>query len=310
MSRTERFQFYRRAGCCGGCLAFLILILLLTGFSSLEYYEMGFKQSIASGTVDRSKTFLSGRHWTGPMNTFVVYPASMVDEYLRGLEAWTQATVNVNAGTSVTIDVGFQYKLIPEELDQLYDKVGVEFKEYIKNIAINTLKNNATRFSSDEFIQQRRNVESAFKQALAGAFREKANAKLINFQLRNIGFPKSFMDRKLAGAIQNLKNDAESYRKQATLTRAETTKLVLLINNEGRRIKEEAKAVATFTEAKARNEADRLTQNSRHEGLKILRDALNITEQKHILSLDYLFGMIGNKADIYVNFDSVDKRID
>jgi len=319
MDQDDRFKLYKRVGYCSGSLTFFMFIFVLMSWSKLEFYEQGFKKSKFSGVVYRDKVYGPGRRFIGPDNEFLVYPKSMVDDYLRGLEAWTRATVNAgstgddgdgDAGTSVVLDVGYQYILKDTELDKLYDKVGVEFRGYIKNVAINSLKNNATRFSSDEYIMERRMVERELKEAVKGAFSQNAHADLINFQLRSITFPKSFRDRKLAGAIQILKNDAESYRKKARLTRAETTKQVLIISNSALKVREEAKANAVFTKAKAKNEAARLEQSARHEGLAMMSKALNITEQKHLLSMDYMFGMIDNNpGSVYVNFNGIDKLI-
>lgn len=314
MNRTERMAFYRKSSKCGGCLLILLIIVFASCYSSLEYNEIGFRQRKTSGKVYRDKTYTSGRYFLGPDNTFVVYPASIVSDFLRNLEAWTRATVNQegekgDAGTSLVLDIGYQYTLLPDQLDQLYDKVGLEFKGFVKNIALSAIKNNATIFSSDEFIMDRRNVEKHLRNAVSEAFLQKANVKLQNFQLRNVKFPDSFMDRKLAGAIQELKNDAETYRKEARLTRAETKRLVQLTKNKGYLTREKAKAEAVFIKEKSLNQAASLKQSARHKGLKLLAKALNITKQKEIISLDYLFSMLNGKTELYIDFDNIVKSV-
>lgn len=314
MARSDRMKLYKRGFCCLGVIFFGLVVILPLSFGRLEYHEMGFLQRKTTGIVFRDETYTAGRYFIGPDMGFVVYPASIVQAFMPPLNAWTRATqtgsASDDAGTEVTLDVSFQYQLIPDELGDLYEKVGTEYKPYISSVVKEIIKTKAVTISADEFIMNRRMVEGAFKAAVAESLREKANAKLINLQLRDVAFTRgAFMARKLAGAVQVLKNDAETFRKNATLTRTETTRQVKLIQNNAYRISEKAKAEAVLITEKAKNEAARLTQDPRHEGLKILADELNITEQKHVMSLDYLFGLLQNNAALYVGFDQVNKNI-
>jgi len=314
-NKSVRMALYRKGFCITGFCLFVLVVLLMTSFGKVEYNEIAFRQRKSSGTVYRDKVYTSGRYWIGPDFKFLIFPASIVDDTLRNLDAWTRSTINTadgadgDAGSRVLIDLGYQYQIIPEKLDSAYALVGTEIRSFVKDLSLNIIKSTATNFSSDQFIQNRRFVESYFKEFLKKELEEKAFVKLIGLQLRQLKFQNSFIDRKLAGAVQILKNDAESYKKEATLIRAKTSKDVKMVTNEALRIQEEAKANSTFLTKKAENQAARLRQDARHQGLKLLSTTLNITKQKHLLSLDYMVGMINSEADFYVDFDTINKMI-
>merc|ERR1712146_283152 len=96
---------------------------------------------------------------------------------------------------------------------------------------------------------------------------------------------------------------------EARLTRAETKRLVQLTKNKGYLTREKAKAEAVFIKEKSLNQAASLKQSARHKGLKLLAKALNITKQKEIISLDYLFSMLNGKSELYIDFDNIVKSV-
>ena len=313
MTREERKQAYKKGGCCAISLFIFLIIVCAMSISRMHYNEMGFKRKRTSGTVDRETVYTSGRYWLGLNGVFVKYPASAVDEMLVDLSAWTRATeggANSDAGTAVLIDISFQYQLIASQLPDLYSKVGTEFQGYIKNVAISTVKNNATLFSSDDFIKSRKVVEGAFRDALAVALEKEANVKLLQVQMRDIEFPSSFMQRKLASSVQELKNQAEEYRKTSRVSRVNTTRLAKAVENDAYEIQEQAIADAGLLTSKAANEAKRLTERSRSDGLKVVTDAVGISTVKQIVSLDYMLNLMDKSpGETYVNFDSITKTV-
>lgn len=324
MSKTERKKLYKKASCCFFTALVVFIFVCILSISRLHYYEIGFKRKRTSGIVDRSKVYTAGRYWLGLNGVFVKYPANAIDEFLVDLSAWTRATVdssssddagidggiNADAGTAVLIDLGFQYQLIPNKLAELYSKVGTNFEGYVKNIAINTIKNNATLFSSDEFIKSRVIVEKAFKEALSSALEEEANCKLVGLQMRHISFPETFMERKLQASIQELKNQAEEYRKTASISRVETRRQAREKENDAFEIEQTAIAQAELVKQKALNEAKRLKEASRSDGLKLITDNIGVTSTKHVVSLDYMISLMNAApTETYVNFDSIVKNL-
>ena len=101
---------------CGGCVAgfvlLLVIILVSSSFSKLEYYEYGFAKRLTTSTVDRSKVYGAGNHLLGPDYSFVTFPANVISVEQDDLSAWTRADAGTasstgSAGTSVIIDVSY-----------------------------------------------------------------------------------------------------------------------------------------------------------------------------------------------------------
>jgi regulator of protease activity HflC (stomatin/prohibitin superfamily) len=312
MDKKQRFACYNKIFQCGGILLLLAAILIAMSFSRVNYYEFAFKQRKSTGTVfkaTKEDVFKSGRYMLGPDFQFVTYPSTIVNDFLDDVEAWTKVITGVHAGVAVTLDIGFQYRLIPDELPELYSKVGLSFKQLVRNLAIRTLKTNATLYTADEFIMNRRYVEQMFFDALNVDLRMKANVQLDKLQMREVRFPQNFMDRKQASAIQKLKNDEENYLKISKVSRTETARQVKYKTNDALEIQENAKAQADLIRKKAKNEAARIIERSRADGLEILAKAINITDEKELLSLDYLFSLMDKGTELYVNFDDVSKIV-
>merc|ERR1719331_2401980 len=93
-----------------------------------------------------------------------------------------------------------------------------------------------------------------------------ANAKITGFMMRRVTFPATFSNRKLDAATQKLKNGAEGYRKQASVTRTETDKEFKILENKARLYKESAEAQSSEITKSATIQAVELEQNTRNTG--------------------------------------------
>ena len=132
----SRKKCYRCTCCCGGALLFLVALLLGLSFSKVEYYEMGLPQRRTTGVVDKTASYASGNWYMGPDYQFITFPADVINVELKDLSAWTKASEqgcvgdNCDAGTSVDIDVSLQYRIILDNLPQLYEKRQANFQPF------------------------------------------------------------------------------------------------------------------------------------------------------------------------------------
>jgi len=299
---------------CGGCVAgfvlLLVIILVSSSFSKLEYYEYGFAKRLTTSTVDRSKVYGAGNHLLGPDYSFVTFPANVISVEQDDLSAWTRADAGTasstgSAGTSVIIDVSYQYRLIKTQLSDLFKKRNVNFKPFVENLAVQAIKNNATQFSADDFLKNRENIEKGFLNGLTDALKD-ANAVAIGVQLRRVEFPQKYVQRMLSAAVQELNNDAENYKKKAALIRETTITMQKYIENDAYKVQENAKAAGKLHKERAENDAIKLRQTARSIGLDKIRKRLKIVSQKHFVSLDYLITLADAKGfKSFVDFSTV-----
>lgn len=296
---TEAAGQQRRAAykCWGGCGGFLVLfftILLATSFTKVDYYEMGFAKRVSTGTVEREEVFEMGSYCWGPDYTITKFPKSVTNMDLIGVSVWTKASAE-SAGTTVTIAVSFQYKLIPDKLPDLYAQTGLNFEPLVRNLALEKVKNGAVEFSSDQYLEQRRSIEARFRvlveEALADVF-----MNVVGFQLREINFPEAFRFHRLNAAIQIERNAAETYRLQTTVTRGETARMVTVLRNSKDYIVRDGQAQATLIAANAKHFSTRLYENLRTDAIGNFCDALGITANEHKLSIDFMFNVLADAS--------------
>ena len=67
----------------------LILILVPMSFVGLEYYEMGFRRSKSTGSVNVDHVYEFGKHFIGPDGDFKVFPASAIFETYTGITVFS-----------------------------------------------------------------------------------------------------------------------------------------------------------------------------------------------------------------------------
>jgi len=196
----------------------------------LEFHELGLLKSRVSGVVDSSKLYRAGNHLVGPDGEFVVFPSDVQTVELLDLYVWSRADAT-DAGTSVTIDLSYQFRLIPEQVGALFQKRNANFRPLVENVAYQAIKNACVKHSADEYLQQREAVEKTIFEDVAAALLKEANTQMLGVQLRRVDFPSVYVGRKLDTAVQLLKNDAELYKQQAAVQREITVTDAVAINN-------------------------------------------------------------------------------
>lgn len=279
---SDKEQLFKTGGCLCSIFWLLLIILLPMSFSTLDYHSMGFVHRRTTGTVDRTKVYTTGHYMLGPDYGFTIFPASVQNVDVTDVSAWTESDSSVdgttaNAGTSVTMDVSYQYQLIPEELSQLFEKRNTVFRPFIENLAMAAIKDTATNFSADAFLRDRQKIEETMVSEIDKVLKQ-AHTTIRGFQMRRVTFPPTYTNRKLDAATQVLKNGAEGYRKQAAMKRQDATTQVKLVENQASFVKSDAQASSRFHTDQAKVQADDLKERTRSDGLKMVREALENTK--------------------------------
>lgn len=281
----------------------LLLILLPLTFSRVTYYELGLRQSRTTGKVYRDNVYESGNYALGPDSIFLIYPASIQNIELPNLSIWSKTSEN-DAGTLLSIDVSFQYELIPNQLGELYDKVGTNYETLIKNLVISAIKNEAVNYGADDFLTKRRIIEGTILKEVYKVLENEANTNLMGLQLREVIFPELYYQRKLDAAIQIQNNNAEEYKRESRIIRGATLEMVKYIENDAELIKQLSEAKAINIVQNAKNNATNIIQKSHNIGLKKMTDNLDITSKESLLSLDYILQLeLQNKTNYLINYD-------
>ena len=138
---------------------------------------MAFLKRKSTGTVDRSKVYFSGRHYTGIDYTFKKFRADAHLISFNNLAIFSANTLELNISGSL------QYFINTDELKNLHDEFDTGYKAIVKNTALSAVKNAGPNFTSDEYLTQRPKVSAALfgavKTALAGICCAKDCSKYI-----------------------------------------------------------------------------------------------------------------------------------
>lgn len=134
--------------------------MLLFSFSSIEYYEIGFERRLSTGAVNTKKFYFSGLYGFGPDIDFKIYPASAQNVNLFKIGCTTKDALELE------LTVVFQYFLRPNQLAALHRKYQLSYHAVIRSAAMEVTKSTAVNFTTEQFIKNRSDVETAIQKAI------------------------------------------------------------------------------------------------------------------------------------------------
>lgn len=300
-------------------VALLIVILIPTSFSSVEYYELGFKRRKSTGFVDISEVYTSGRYFVGPDYTFKVFPADAHFVELNEISVWTGDKIEIK------ISCNFQYFLRKDFLPDLHEAYNVDYKPVVRGTAIDAIKGRAADLPIDDYIRNRENIEKELFKALAkrvdGCCRETCPTdeeempacgyciknslckddergmfvEVRYFQLLAVDVHEDVKSRYLRQVTEAAEEERAQFELREKVVRKETERIKNKIYNEAREIAQNASAKAVVIDAEAKAKALRVVEEARSEGLKNLYSELGITTDEEKAAFNYLRSLRQNK---------------
>ena len=270
-----------------------------------ERSAAGLRSQKSTGKVWRDEVYEAGRYGIGPDYTFRCYPLN-VQNFNERLSVWSKSSGS-DAGSTVYLDVSYQYLLKPEKLGELYSMVALNFEGLVASRTQDAIRNTAPLFGIDSYLSQRPLIEATLQRNVSLAIAD-LHMDVLSFQLRDIEPEDDYQSARLAVAIQVESNAKEAYSQEATLVREQTAVEVLEIENDADAVAKKATASASKIKENAVTEADEKVEVARLQGLKDLYDELGFTSEKHKASLDYLLTLMASSSNKeYVAFDSMGK---
>ncbi|GMH43885.1 hypothetical protein BSKO_11819 [Bryopsis sp. KO-2023] len=280
--------------------ALLIVILVPTSLSSVEYYEYGLVKKRSSGSMLLGKgVYGPGRYHLGPDFTFKKFQADAHRVKFEGLSVFTGDKLET------LLDIDVIYFIKKDKLVELHNSFERAYRPVVEGRILDAIKNTAPRFDTAKFFENRTLIEAelltAVKDRAAGVF-----VSASDLFLSRVSIPPEVQDRQLSVATQREDNFKEENIQQSLLMRQETARLVNEIDNQARLVVERSKANATLTVEKAEAEAAAIVEEARFTGLKFLNEALNVTTEQDKATLDYIKAIDANSnAGLYLNFESL-----
>merc|ERR1711934_821062 len=299
--QSERLPCYYFCSCLFVIGVLLIIILIPMSLSRLEFYEAGLLARKSTGTIDREKVWGSGLHFVGPDFHFKIFPTKL-QQFSQRVSVWSKSGTG-DAGTTLDLDISFQYAIRQSDIGKLYSKVALQYKPLITSYAQDAIKNTAPLFGVDDYLNSRTVIEKTMMANVTAAISNDMFVDVADLQLRKIGMTAELQATKLTAALQVESNEKEKYIQQKTLIEEQTSLDVLKIENEALRVSNAAKAQANYITERAKFLAKQKVEQARSDGLKQMLADLGLTTDEHKASLDYITTLIQNKARVkpYMN---------
>jgi len=175
-------------GACCGCVIFLtMLILFAVSFQVLGPLEMGIDLNKYSQELNEEQVFGPGRYVLGIGHTFLNFPSTLqsIEFSEQPGSAGAELDIFTNQGQTIFIDVSFQYRLVKEELIDLYYLYGKDYESGFIKIAQSSIKETATLFDQNQYYTERELIAAAMEIDLRNELRL-VHANVTGFQLRDI----------------------------------------------------------------------------------------------------------------------------
>ncbi len=97
-------------------------------------------------------------------------------------------------GLTLLLEISFQYRVIPDKIYEIYTQYGDEMKNILLRMAIDSISDTSTSFTSYDFFIMRTSISQKMWQELDIRLRTDLHSQVVFFQLRSIDLPNDYED--------------------------------------------------------------------------------------------------------------------
>eukprot|EP00238_Polyblepharides_amylifera_P004401 CAMPEP_0196575668 /NCGR_PEP_ID=MMETSP1081-20130531/5098_1 /TAXON_ID=36882 /ORGANISM="Pyramimonas amylifera, Strain CCMP720" /LENGTH=245 /DNA_ID=CAMNT_0041894037 /DNA_START=416 /DNA_END=1153 /DNA_ORIENTATION=+ len=194
---------------------------------------------------------------------------------------------NSSIGLEFMLDVSFTYVIIKEELEALHDELQDSYRAVVDSRARDGIKNVAANVDFTQYFEDRVNVEGILRQSVYERLLP-VHVRVMDFNLGHVKINEQVREKQLETRMQYERNEEAYNKKLAQAERDATDLQVAAISLQATRTRSLAESEANYIRQAAAAEADQIEKLAAVNGFASLYESLNITEQKHKASFDYL----------------------
>ena len=161
----------------------LLLVVLLISVDTVEPTEYALKYSSISRKPDYTFVYTGGWYIIGPFNKFLTFPATEVNLDFANLEGAKSTPITTTVEqSSVTISFSLQYKLIKDQIPNMYRDQNMKYENKIITVAksINEVSSSLD-ITIDGFWTNRTYVEKQIQEFLDSKFESSAFSNCVGF---------------------------------------------------------------------------------------------------------------------------------
>eukprot|EP00927_Polykrikos_kofoidii_P065113 TRINITY_DN60904_c0_g1_i1.p1 TRINITY_DN60904_c0_g1~~TRINITY_DN60904_c0_g1_i1.p1 ORF type:complete len:371 (+),score=70.89 TRINITY_DN60904_c0_g1_i1:139-1113(+) len=205
---------------CGCCL----ILLLLSSLGSVLPLQYGIQVNWVTRQVNTKKVYRGGRHLIGPWNSFIAFPSNAVTVTFSEAESNGLLATRTKDGLSLTLSLSFQYRVVEQELGELYKLANMQYEPLFLRNARDVLLKAAADYEAFEYWQAREKIGKEM-QVLLHERLSTVHARCAGLQIMIIELPTEFEDSIVATQVQEQMIKTKQNEQQALRIQADTTVL-------------------------------------------------------------------------------------
>jgi hypothetical protein len=183
-------------------------------------------------------------------------------------------------GLQFNLEVLFYYKLDTTKLAFTYSRYSKNYDIRVQSIATLTIKNLATRYTINDYIHSRRDIEKNMSLALEAVL--VADVGVIVppqfFRLMSVTVPDTLLKTNLVSAIELQNNEIRAIQQTITLIKSETSQMTADIYAQAALVLAYAQTQANQEISTAQQYSDNIQNSARSVGIQMVLEALNVTD--------------------------------
>ncbi|CAD8047988.1 unnamed protein product [Paramecium sonneborni] len=270
-------EFTGICGACCGISSFILFLMIILSFSSLDYNEVGLDYSSITKTIS-PKIYSAGIHFLGIGHEFITFPKTVQTVEFSDDKSADRKMIHsrTSDGLEVVLEISFQYTYNLTQLYSLYATYQTKHKPILIRQSIDILSYVATQYSAYDFFMDRQNIGIAMQAALDDLFEKELYCNCEFFQLRSVDLPNDFENAIWSSEVKKQEIVKAQAQKNKTEVELETNKMTALYNREVVLNQAYGEANSTLSNGKAKADAFLTIQEANQQAMKSLKEHLKL----------------------------------
>jgi regulator of protease activity HflC (stomatin/prohibitin superfamily) len=228
-----------------------------------------------------NQVYHGGTHFIGFWNTFVVFPAT-VQTIEFSERPWMSTSqplhTRTKEGLGLHLSISFQYKLVPDDIPQLYALTNLNYEGLFTRIARDQLLEAASEYEGPSYWQQRKHIGDHMRRLVTTQLQD-SYATLWGLQLLVIDLPDQYEMSITLTQVQQQMSKTRVNEQVAAGIRADTEVMTADFNRQIKIIQAGADANFTLSTKLAKAEAAKRKIEAEAEALAFTRKELKLSAE-------------------------------
>jgi len=282
-------------GCCGGaCCCFLSLLFILfvpASIKQLGQKRYGLTKNNMSGVVDLEVVYGPGRYWLGFWRGFIEFPSTLNtiefsdEQPEEGVLQQGVLESRDQDGKRVYLDVSLQYRLIPENVGQMYRDHPQNYEDVMISGLRDRLSKVGNQFAINKVWENYGEATRLMKEACISTLRD-LSAECWDLQLWRVRLEDAYEGALINTQVQKQAQETARAVREHSVVRAETQVVLAAYRRNVTVIKSQGQARKFELERSARAEAEAATIRIKGDALEAVRDIVVLNRSSTITQMD------------------------